>query len=150
MLANKRGILTFVVFFLIVFGLVGLFMGYKWYNQHYYVALYDGNMVRYIDIPPFSERISSASDELRGECILSVGTSSEQINHFFKSMCDRYGYLFYSKDEGIVIEIRKNYIIKGTFGDNKLKLVWTPQLSDKLKKKADGLFKKTEEMKKSN
>lgn len=150
MITRKRGFLTFVVFFLIVFGIVGLFMGYKWYNQRYYIALHDGSMVRYLDVPPFTEKLSSANDELRGECILSVGTSTDQVNHFFKSMCQRYGYIFSSKDGVIKVEIRKNYAISGTFSDGKLKLEWKPVLSAKLKKKADDLFKKTEEKKKIN
>ncbi|GAB4269472.1 MAG: hypothetical protein Kow0029_05480 [Candidatus Rifleibacteriota bacterium] len=143
MFSVKRGFLTFVVFFLVVFGIVGLYMGYKWYNQRYYIVLYDGNMTRYLDVPPFSERISPASDELRGECVLSIGTSAEQVIHFLKSMSDRYGFLFSGEGDSISIEIRKNYVVKGKFEDGKLKLEWTPVLNEKLKKKADSLFKKS-------
>lgn len=141
--------MTFVIFFLIVFGIVGLYLGYKWYNQRYYISLYDGNMVRYLDIPPFSERISSSSDELRGECVLSIGTSSDQISHFFKSMCDRYGYIYTGTENGLTMEVRKNYVIEGTFSEGKIKLEWEPVLNDKLKKKSESLFKKTEAKKKN-
>lgn len=135
------GFLTFVVFFLIVFGIVGLYLGYQWYNQRYYITLYDGNMTRYIDMPPFAERISSANRELIGECIISIGTSSEQASHFFKSMCDRYGYLFVLKENGLTMEIRKNYAIEGDYTEGKLKLTWKPVLSEKMKKRAQSLFK---------
>ncbi len=148
MIAQRRGFLTFVIFFLVVFGIVGLYMGYKWYNQRYYIALYDGNMVRYLDVPPFTERISPSSDELRGECILSVGTSLDQVNHFFKSVADRYGYIFSGDRQTLSLEVRKNYVIKGEFDNGKLKLEWQPVLNEKLKKKADALFKKKETTKK--
>lgn len=143
MFANRRGFLTFVIFFLVVFGIVGLYMGYKWYNQRYYITLYDGNMVRYLDVPPFTERISSASDELRGVCVLSVGTSLDQVSHFFKSLSDRYGYLYSGDSQTLSIEVRKNYVINGSFADGKLRLEWKPVLNDKLQKKADSLFKKS-------
>ncbi len=142
MFASRRGFLTFVIFFLVVFGIVGLYMGYKWYNQRYYITLYDGDMVRYLDLPPFTERISSGSDELRGVCVLSVGTSLDQVSHFFKSLADRYGYLYSGDNQSLTIEVRKNYMINGTFADGKLRLEWQPVLSDKLQKKADALFKK--------
>ena len=51
---SSKGFMTFVLFFLIVFGLLGIYLGYGWYMQRYYVTLYDGNMTRYLDIPPFS------------------------------------------------------------------------------------------------
>ncbi|MEW6713289.1 MAG: hypothetical protein AB1403_25940 [Candidatus Riflebacteria bacterium] len=143
MFANRRGFLTFVIFFLVVFGIVGLYMGYKWYNQRYYITLYDGNMVRYLDVPPFTERISSGSDELRGVCVLSVGTSLDQVSHFFKSLSDRYGYLYSGDNQTLSIEVRKNYVINGSFADGKLRLEWKPVLNDKLQKKADSLFKKS-------
>lgn len=147
MIAKRRGFLTFVIFFLVVFGVVGLYLGYKWYNQRYYIGLYDGEMVRYIDVPPFAERISPSSDELRGECVLSVGTSVDQVNHFLRSMADRYGYIFAGDSSSLTLEVRKNYVIKGVYDSGKLKLEWQPVLNDKLKKKADALFKKTEKKK---
>jgi hypothetical protein len=138
---DNRGFLTFVVFFLIVFGLIGLYMGHKWYKHRYYITLYDDTMVRYLDVPPFGERVSPSTDEFRGECILSVGTSAEQVKDFYKTFCDRNGYIFKGTDYGLQIEIRKNYEIKGTFKDSKLVLEWDPVLNDKQKAKAESLFR---------
>lgn len=150
MIAGKRGFLTFVIFFLVVFGVVGLYLGYQWYNQRYYIALYDGQMVRHLDVPPFTERLSPATDELRGECLLSVGTSFDQASHFFKSVADRYGYIYSGNEKGLTLEIRKNYQVTGAYADGKLRLTWQPVLNDKLKKKADALFKKAETTKGGN
>jgi hypothetical protein len=141
LISAKRGFLTFVIFFLIVFGLVGLYLGYNWYNTRYYIALFDDNMTRYLDVPPFCERISPASDELRGECILNVETSESQVKNFYKSMCARYGYVFKEMENGLQMDIRKDYVIKGAFKDNKLTLSWQPSLNEKQKKKAASLFK---------
>ncbi|NCB38943.1 MAG: hypothetical protein EOM80_09245 [Erysipelotrichia bacterium] len=142
------GFLTFVVFFLIIFGIVGLYLGYKWYNQKYYIALYDGNMTRYLDIPPFAERLTPSNRELLGECSIAIGTSSDQTNHFFKGTCDRYGYIYSLKENFFTIELRKNYVIKGEFADGKMKLTWTPSLNDKMKKRAQALFKEEAKEKK--
>lgn len=136
------GFLTFVVFFLIVFGIAGLYLGYQWYNQRYYIALYDGNMTRYLDMPPFAERVTSSNLELTGECVISIGVSSDQASSFFKSMCDRYGYMFSSKENGLIMEIRKNYAINGDYSEGKLKLTWKPLLNDKMKKRAEAMLKK--------
>jgi hypothetical protein len=70
-----------------------------------------------------------------------VGTSAEQVKDFYKTFCDRNGYIFKGTDYGLQIEIRKNYEIKGTFKDSKLVLEWDPVLNDKQKAKAESLFR---------
>lgn len=137
---RPRGFMTFVLFFLIVFGLLGVYLGYGWYMQRYYITLYDGNMTRYLDIPPFSERITSANDELRGECVLSIGASSNQAIEFLGAVSSKYGFIFIKNEKGAEIEIHKNYVVKCTIDKNMLKMNWKPKLSEKLKKKYKSLF----------
>ncbi len=137
---SNRGFLGFVVFFLIIFGLVGIYFGYQWYNQRNYIVLYDGEMTRRIDTPPFADRQTSSDRELIGECVLSIGTSLDQTRDFYKTMSDRYGYLFVLTESGMTMEIRKNYVVVGKFNGGQLTLNWNPVLTEKLKKKAQTLF----------
>ena len=137
---SNRGFLGFVIFFLIIFGLVGIYFGYQWYNQRNYINLYDGDMTRRIDTPPFAERLTSSDRELLGECVLSIGTSLDQTSDFYKGMSDRYGYMFALTETGLSMEIRKNYSVVGTFAGGKLTLNWNPILNAKMKKKAESLF----------
>jgi hypothetical protein len=139
---KKHGFVGLGVFILLIFGLIGLYYGYEWYSQRYYIRLYDGGMVRYIDIPPFAERKGPAENDLIGECVLSINTSDEQYCQFFKSMSNRYGYLCNISEYALTIEVRKNYIISGEFAKGQLKLTWTPVLGDKLQKKAQAVAAK--------
>ena len=134
---NKRGFLGIVFIVLLIVGALGLYFGYKWYNERYYVTLYDGNMVRYIDIPPFCERETPASGELTGKCVLNIGTSVDQASGFYKGMCDRYGYIYSTDKDKIKIEVHRNYVINGEFKDGKLHLKWQPKLNKELQKKLD-------------
>ncbi len=139
----KGGFLGLVILFLFVGGLIGLYFGYQWYNHRYYIKLYDGSMTRYLDVPPFAERLSTADQELIGECTLAIGTSDEQASQFYNSMSNRLGYLFGAKDKGWTIEVRRNYIVSGEFNSGKLNLKWEPVLPDNLKKKAQALSPET-------
>lgn len=137
---NNRGFLAIVIVFLLILGGVGLYFGYKWHTQRNFINLYDGSMTRQLDMPPFAERVTDAERELIGECVISIGTSHEQTSDFYKSICDRYGYLFTSTDKGLTIEVRKNYSIAGEYKGDKLSLSWTPVLPEKLKKQAQEKF----------
>ena len=137
---NNRGFLAVVFILLLIVGGIGIYYGYQWHSQRNYIVLYDGSMTRNIDTPPFAERLSSSDRELIGECVLAIGTSLEQTSDFYKSMSDRYGYLFNVTEGGLTMEVRKNYKVTGTFAEGKLTLTWTPVLNEKLKKKAQSLF----------
>lgn len=132
----RKGFVGLVILFLLVGGLVGIYFGYEWYNQRNFIKLHDGSMIRLLDIPPFAERVTSADKELIGECVLSIGASEEQASQFFNSMSNRMGYLFAASEQGFTIEVRRNYIVKGEFANNKLNLTWEPVLPSGLKKKA--------------
>lgn len=138
---SRKGFLGFLVLILMVCGLIGIYFGYGWYNQRYFIALYDGGMTRYLDVPPFSERKTSSELELIGQCTLSIGTSDDQAVQFFKSMSNRLGYLCVVKDNKMTIEVRRNYTVNGEFGGGVLKLSWTPVLPEKLKRQAAKLAK---------
>jgi len=141
----RKGFLGIIVLILFVGGIIGLYFGYNWFNQRYYIALYDGQMTRYLDIPPFAERKTHADLELIGECTLSIGTSEKQARDFLNSMSDRLGYMCNDKDGKMIIEVRRNYIITGEFGGGLLKLNWTPVLPETLKKKAAKIAKEVSE-----
>lgn len=137
----RKGFLAVIILILIVGGLIGLYFGFNWYNQRYYIALYDGSMTRYIDVPPFAERKTSAEFELIGHCVLGVGTSEQQALSFYKSMCNRLGFMFSEKEGSFTIEVRRNYTVRGEYGAGQIKLSWTPVLPEKLKRQAAKLAK---------
>ncbi len=135
MASSRRGFLGILIIFLLIGGLIGIYFGYGWYVERYYIKLYDGSVVRYLDIPPFTDRLNPASDDLKGECILHVGTSFEQAANFFSGVSKRYGYLAAVSGSTLTIDMRKNYRIIGEFKDNKIFLKWQPVLPEGLKKK---------------
>lgn len=137
---KNKGFVGYIILFLIIFGLLGIYLSRSWYIEKYYITLYDDKITRYLDIPPFAERISPASDELRGRCKISIGSSASQAFGFLKSVCDKSGYVFRNEKDSVEIEIRKNYIIKCSLVDEKLVLTWTPVLTGKLKQKFEKLF----------
>ncbi|PKL40320.1 MAG: hypothetical protein CVV41_19860 [Candidatus Riflebacteria bacterium HGW-Riflebacteria-1] len=138
---RRAGLAGLVLVIFIIIGLVGIYFGNQWFSQKYYIRLFDGDVIRYLDIPPYAERLTSADQELLGVCDINVATSKDQVNNFFNSTCNRYGYLCKTVDGGIVIELRRNYTIKGEYNSNTLQLRWTPVLPEKLKAKAAALTK---------
>ena len=141
---SRTGMAGLVLLLVVIIGLVGVYFGNQWFNQKYYIRLYDGSNMRYLDMPPFAERSTSAEYELAGICDINVGTSKDQVNNFLKSMCNRYGYLCTVNEDDIKIEIRRHYYVEGKHEGNLLKLRWTPVLPDNLKARAEALSKKSE------
>ncbi|PKL48782.1 MAG: hypothetical protein CVV42_08240 [Candidatus Riflebacteria bacterium HGW-Riflebacteria-2] len=141
---NRAGFAGLVILLVLIVGLVGVYFGNQWFNQRYYIKLFDGDKIRLIDIPPFAERVTSAEHELVGICDINIGTSKDQSNNFLKSMCNSYGYLCTVGENDIKIEIRRQYYIEGKYEGNFLKLRWTPVLPEKLKARAEALNKKSE------
>ncbi len=139
---NNRGFVGIVILILLVLGLIGIYFGYSWYQEKNFISLYDGDMTRKLDIPPFAERKFSAINDLKGEVTLKVSTSPDQIGMFFKSSCDNYGYTYEGDSEKIQISIRAGYVISGEFKDNLLVLKWNPVLDSKNKKRYEKAFKK--------
>ncbi len=141
---SRAGLAGLVLLFVVILGLVGVYFGNQWFNQKYYIRLFDGENIRYVDMPPYGERVTSAELELVGTCDINVGTSKDQVNNFLKSMCNSYGYLCTVGENEIRIEIRRHYFIDGKYEGNLLKLRWTPVLPEKLKARAEALGKKSE------
>ncbi len=137
---KRRGFLALIVVILTVAGSIGLYYGYKWHNQRNYIKLYDAGIIRYLDMPPFGERLTDADRELIGNCRIAVGTSRDQTSLFFKSISDRYGFIFTPTEKGFTMEVRKNYRVVGEYSDEKLILDWDPVLNSKQKKEAQEKF----------
>lgn len=136
----KRGSVWGLLLVLFVVGGLGIYWGYNKYMQTFYIGFYDGNKVRYLDVPPFSDRITGAKLEILGECDIRFATIDEQVLQFFQATATRYGY-FFSRADGnnnssFEISIRSDYVIKGIFENNTLKLRWNPILPPNLQKKA--------------
>lgn len=141
---ERRGFFGAILIALMVAGLAGIYFGYHWYQERFYLRFYDGEMVRYMDLPPYSDRLSPARDELRGYCQIRIGTTHEQANQFLHNVCDRYGYVFSASQEagrgGFLIQVRRDYPIEGRYSaDNLLTLTWQPVLTGSNKAKAEKL-----------
>lgn len=140
--SKKSGLAGIVILLVFIVGLFGVYYGNQWFTQKYYIRIFDDNLVRYIDMPPYADRLSSSEYELIGVCDISIGTTPDQVNNFLKSMCNRYGYLCTTGENTVQIDIRRNYSINGTYEEGKLKLRWLPILPDKLKLRAEKLAEK--------
>lgn len=140
-IVNRSGLAGFVLLFVVILGLIGVYYGNQYFNQKYYIRLFDGEAIRYLDMPPYAERLTSADHEMIGVCDVNIGTSPDQVTNFLKSTCNRYGYLCTAGEGTVQIEVRRNYVLKGTYEANKLKLRWTPVLPEKLKAAAEALGK---------
>lgn len=124
--------------FLLVLFLVGgtaIWYGYQRYEERYYINLFDGAMVRYIDIPPFGVRQTPASDELRGYAEMVLEAAPEQACNFFGVISQRRGFTFRRNEEKIEIEVRPGYIVKGIIQEDRLSLRWNPVLDESRKKR---------------
>ncbi|MBU1108186.1 MAG: hypothetical protein KKB51_16055 [Candidatus Riflebacteria bacterium] len=141
---GRSGQAGLILLFVVIAGLVGVYFGNQYFSQKNYIRLFDGEAIRYLDIPPYAQRLTSADQELIGVCDISIGTSPDQATNFLKTTCNSYGYLCTAGEESVQIEIRRNYLLKGIYEGNKLKLRWTPVLPEKLKSAAEALSKKTE------
>lgn len=138
----KRGFGT-ILFVLVLAALVaGLIYGYGFYCEKYYIALYDGEMVRYIDVPPYAKRLDLPANDLKGQCMLEIGTSQDQANTFFGAMAKRRGFVFRTKDKvgEIEFEVSPRYLVKGVFKGNRLALRWTPILTEALQQRYEKVF----------
>jgi hypothetical protein len=142
MQANRRGLGTILFLLVLAALLAGLLYGYGIFCEKYYVALYDAEMVRYIDVPPYARRLDPAVNDLKGQCLLEIGTSQDQVNTFFGAMAKRRGFIFRAKDaEGeIEFEVTPHYLVKGTYKGNQLALRWNPVLSEALRQKYEKVF----------
>lgn len=139
---RKGGLVGLILVTLVIVGLIGVYFGNQWFSQRNYIRLFDGDAIRYLDMPPYAVRLTSAELELIGVCDIDIGTSKEQASSFLKSTCNRYGYLCTGNADELQIEIRRHYLISGSFDKNRLKLRWTPVLPEKLKARAAALEKK--------
>ncbi len=129
----KRKGSAIIILTVLIFGAIGLYFGYYFFLEKNYIALYDGNIVRYLDIPPYCSRETPATHELKGECTIRIGTSNEQMNSFFGSMCHRKGFIFETDENNkkIKISIPGGYAVTGQYTENELILSWDPVLSAK-------------------
>ena len=91
---NKHGSIWVLLLVLFVIGGIAIYWGYNKYMQTLYIGFYDGNKIRYLDVPPFAERITPASLEVLGECDIRFSTIDEQVLQFFKATATKYGYFF--------------------------------------------------------
>jgi len=135
-LRKSKGQIGVFVLILLIAGALGVYFGYDFYLEKYYLTLYDAEMVRYLELPSFSSRETSADLELVGQCILKCSVVMEQVFFVLESTCRKRGYFFRQEKESIEIEITPKYKIKGKFLDSKLYLQWKPEIPLKLQKKA--------------
>ncbi len=144
----RRGQGLFLLLLIIVGG-IGLWFGYHRYQERYYINLFDGEMVRYIDVPPFGIRLTPADDELRGHAELRLEAAPEQACNFFGAIAARRGFIFRRNDDKIEIEVRPSYIVRGIIREDRLTLNWKPildgaRLRRKAKLEAEGRLPKDE------
>jgi hypothetical protein len=140
-LKKTKGFIAYILLLFLIAGAVGLYYGYFWYQEKYYINLFDGAKVRRLEVPPFAERKSPASLELKGECKLKVGTSFAQAKQFYKEVCRKKGFAFDEMGSSeISIGIKRNYVIKGVHENNDLILKWNPVLTSGQQKKYKSLF----------
>jgi len=126
-LGQGWGLLVFVL----GIGVLGIYFGYGVYLEKYYVTLYDGPMTRYLEIPPFAQRLSPAGEEMQGRCELKLGVGADHCNTFLDLMCKKKGFLFQGSPNGFVITIGKSYKLQGAYKDLHLILTWDPVLGDR-------------------
>lgn len=139
---GNRGFGTVLFLLLLVAAVIGIIYGYFVYTESKYIALHDGEMTRYLDVPPYSKRTGPPTLDLKGTCLIEIGITPDQANTFFGSMSSRRGFVFRSKEKEseIEFEIRPNYLVKGKYHEAKLSLSWTPILSEKLLEKFQKVF----------
>ncbi len=130
---NAHGQGMVLLLLVLILGGVAIYFGNGVYHEKYYVYIYDSDMVRYIDIPPYSTRKSTLDDEYLGRCSLDIQTSMDQVNLFLGNMCSRRGFNFKKSEEGFEIEVRPGFPIIGKYGPSKLDLYWTPILPEKIR-----------------
>lgn len=137
---NKRGAGVLIFFVFLAFLGLGMYFAYGMYINKYYVTFYDYPKNKYLDVPPFAERITSPKLELLGECDIRFNTIDEQISSFFLATSSKHGFSFEKKDSEnggpFEIVVKKDYVIYGGFEGNILKLRWTPVLTPSLQVKA--------------
>lgn len=127
-----QGFLYFVI--LLVVGGILLYFARGSYNERYYITLYDDGMVRYLEIPPFATRKTPVSYELAGCTVLEIGIAPDQAMNFLSGMCGKKGFIFRQKKDGFDIEITRQYLLSGLFGQgSNLILSWKPRLPEKLR-----------------
>ncbi|HOY67734.1 MAG TPA: hypothetical protein PLP29_12665 [Candidatus Ozemobacteraceae bacterium] len=118
---------------LLLVGGIAIWFGYGVYVERYYIALFDGDMVRYLDVPPYGKRLTPERDELRGHVEMTLETVPDQVCNFFGLLSTKRGYILRRKEAAIEIEIRPGYVVKGLFKDNRLTLDWNPVLNESRK-----------------
>ncbi|MBF0499480.1 MAG: hypothetical protein HQM09_05080 [Candidatus Riflebacteria bacterium] len=116
----------------LIIGFVGLFYGSRWYNEKHFITLYDNEMVRYIEIPPFAQRKTPVIDELVGKCTLELATTQEQANTFLAGMANRKGFTFRLTKTGFEIDVTLKYKVTGRYNDTQIFLTWKPRLPERL------------------
>jgi hypothetical protein len=137
---NKRGLALYIFLALFILLGLGIYYGYGLYINHYYITFYDHPKNKYLDVPPFAERITSPKLELLGECDIRFATIDEQVANFFLSTSSKHGFHYEKKgkdtNSSFEITVKKDYVIYGSFEGNILKLKWTPVLTPNLQMKA--------------
>ncbi len=132
---TRKGLAGILVLFVLILVAGGLYWFWGYSTQRNYISCYDGDITRYIDIPPYSKRLSPVEHELIGHAKLEIGVTQDQVNTFLGAMCTRKGFIFRSNPDMLEIEISPTYIMKGTYDQNNLTLLWVPKLSERLQKK---------------
>lgn len=139
MLRKNSGLAGGIIFVLFVFGLIALFWGYGLYIERFYIKLYDVDSTRYLDIPPYSTRLTSSDKELVGHCLIRLSLTQEQANDFLSGVCRRYGYNMQVRENSISIVVMSDYVVEGVYDGDYLTFSWEPRLTDALKEKAAGI-----------
>ena len=133
----RKGQVGAIFLFLIILGVIGLYYGHQQYMEKYYISFYDGSITRYLEIPPFTQRISPGYYELFGRCSLRFATAIDQFTMAFESSCRKRGFFLKALKEkdSFEVEIAPKYKIHCQFSENVMEMSWNPTLTESLQKK---------------
>ena len=133
----RKGQVGIFFLFLIILGVIGLYFGHQQYMEKYFISFYDGNITRYLEIPPYTQRVSPGYYELFGRCSFRFATAIDQFTMAFESSCRKRGFFLRAMKEKNCseLEITPTYKIQCRFSENMLEMSWNPILSEKLQKK---------------
>lgn len=122
---------------LLVFGAIGLYVGYGLYLENNFIVMCDGEMTHYFDMPAFTKRTSPLPNELLGQCFLKTSLVADQVNFQISNICSKKGYLYKATGDAFEIQLSPKYKVYGFLQDGVISLAWKPNLTEKLKRKAE-------------
>lgn len=135
-LSQRLGSLVIFFIFFIILAII-IYIGYEYYIEKYYIKLYDNDMIKYLDIPPYSKRITPSYYELLGECKVKTFLTLDEIKYFYSSTLVKKGYSIKHSEQDYAFEIvvGKDYTVKCKYnGKDDLTFLWTPRLNSNLSK----------------